>query len=108
MNRIVLSDVVDDYTTGAFSVIDASGFKDVNGDGKVDQGDVPIKDLASIVASSAKVAPYGKLETAGILKFDDAVIVKLDQFYALKGVADWKNVKTVNDILNDLISNSLS
>ena len=108
MDSIVLSDVVDDYTTGAFSIIDASGFTDVNGDGKVDQGDAPIKDLASIVASSAKVAPYGKLETAGILKFDDTVITKLDQFYALKGVSNWKNVKTVNDILNDLISNSLS
>lgn len=108
MDSIVLSDVVDDYTTGAFSVIDASGFTDVNDDGKVDQGDAPIKDLASIVANSAKVAPYGKLETAGILKFDDTVITKLDQFYALKGVSDWKNVKTVNDILNDLISNSLS
>ena len=108
MDSIVLSDVMDDYTSGAFSIIDTSTLTDLNGDGKVDQGDAPVKDLATIIATSAKSAPYGKLETAGILKFDDNVLTKLDAFYALKGVSDWRSVKTVNDILNDLISNSLS
>ena len=108
MDSIVLSDVIDDYTSGAFSIIDASSLTDLNGDEKVDQGDAPVKDLATIIATSAKAAPYGKLETAGILKFDDNVLTKLDQFYTSQDLSNWRNVKTVNDILNDLISNSLS
>lgn len=108
IDDIVVSDVISDYKSGAFSVIDASGLTDLNEDGIVDQGDAPVKDLADIIASSAKDATYGKLEDAGILQFDDDVLLGLNTFYEGKGLPNWKYEKTVNDILNDLIKNSLS
>ncbi len=117
MDEIILSDVIDDYESGALSIINPDVFKeeergnyfvDVNNNNTFEKGEARVDKLATVIANSANAAPYGKLETAGILKFDTIVLEGLDAFYEEEGLSDWKNVKTVNQILNDLIGDLLS
>lgn len=116
MDEIILSDVIDDYESGALGIINPEVFVggedpdyiDVNENGVPDKGEVKIDKLATVIANSAKIAPYGELEDAGILQFDTTVLEGLDAFYEEEGLSNWREVKTVNQILNDLISDSLS
>ena len=78
LDDLLLCDAIDDYTTGAFTVMDISGLEDNNGDGAVNAGDCPINEVAKRVSDGSKEASYSKLESAGIIEFDNNIKQKLN------------------------------
>ncbi len=104
VDSLVLSDVVDNYSTGSFSIMDTTNLDDANQDGNVDAGDCPLAQIAERVADGAKGASYEKLETAGVLEFDGEVKAGLNQLY---DGTSWMSL-TINQILIDVINEALS
>lgn len=104
LDGLVLGDVIDNYSTGSFAVMNTEGLSDANDDGVINAGDCPINDIATRVAEGAKNSSYQELENAGILEFESEVKNGLTSLY--EGDS-WKAL-TINEILTDVINKALA
>ena len=86
----------------------AGEYDDSNDDGVCQTEEIKVDKLADVIAKSAQSATYAKLRDAEILKFDEDIEGGLTLFYLKQGITNWEEVKTINQILFDLLGDALA
>lgn len=112
MDGILLGDVMSDYTSGAFSLLERgaissegwSAVTDANNDGKTNAGDVPINQISKRISEGIKTATFHDLIDAGLIT-DNGISAKLDTKLGVDPVTGdglwWPY--TVTEIIDKLI-----
>jgi hypothetical protein len=108
VNSLTLGDVLD-ASSGIFALMYLGEFTEngVTYSAISSANDALISEISPRIIKGVTNAKYNQLKSAGITLFSAENETKINALYTLKGEPNWRETKSINDIISDIVSASL-